>query len=327
MRSDGVGTAARGGLVHQGFPYGSDQELIDVALPFVEEGLRLGEPTLLAVGDRHLANLRSALGGTPDGVELHSMEDWYETSARTRQKFARWTDEQTERGGRARLMGEPPWPVGNDAQVRDWARHESVINVAFARRPVTFICLHDARALPDEVLAHSRATHPELVSADGVAESSSYENPIDYCRRLDRAAEKQRGEPELELDFDLRDLPAIRRAIGSFAVDAGLSGERTEEFVLAVNEITTNAVVHGSLPATVRGWWKEDEIVVEVTDSGGGIADVLAGQLTPPPASPGGRGLWLTRLICNAVEVRNGSGCTVTLRAATPNRDRAATAA
>ena len=47
-----------------------------------------------------------------------------------------------------RLIGEPPWAIGHEAQVRDWARHESVINVAFADRQVTFICPYDAQALP-----------------------------------------------------------------------------------------------------------------------------------------------------------------------------------
>jgi anti-sigma regulatory factor (Ser/Thr protein kinase) len=135
------------------------------------------------------------------------------------------------------------------------------------------------------------------------------------------------SESAFELEFGLRDLPVIRRAIGSFAVDARLSGSRTEEVVLAVNEVTTNAVIHGRPPTTVRAWRTEDEIVIEVTDAGDGIRDVLAGQRMPPPTSVAGRGLWLTRLLCDAVEIRNGAGCTVTMHAATPIRDRVATAA
>ena len=56
-------------------------------------------------------------------------------------------------------MGEPPWALGHKARVRDWARHESVVNVAFASLPVTFICPYDAQALPQEVLNHARK-HP-----------------------------------------------------------------------------------------------------------------------------------------------------------------------
>ena len=69
-------------------------------------------------------------------------------------------------------------------------------------------------------------------------------------------------------------------------------------------EIATNAVVHGRTPATLRIWHADGEVIVEVSDEGDGIRDVLAGQLMPSPSRPGGRGLWLSRLLCDAVEVR-----------------------
>jgi anti-sigma regulatory factor (Ser/Thr protein kinase) len=326
MDSDGVASESSA-FVHQALIYGSEAEFMDVAMPFVKGGLSAGQPTLVAVQDRHVENLRGGLGGEPDGLTLHPVEDWYETSARTRQKFASWAAEQTERGGRARLMGEPPWSVGHPAQVRDWARHESVINLAFAGQPVTFICPYDSRALPADVLGHARCTHPEIVSGSGVAASASYEDPHRFCQGLEAGAGTAGIEPDVLLDFGLDDLPAVRRAIGSFAIDAGLSGSRTEEVVLAVNEITTNAVIHGRQPATVRAWRGEGEIVVEVADAGDGIQNALAGQLMPSSASRGGRGLWLTRLLCDAVEVRNGTGCTVTMHVATPSPGGVATAA
>jgi anti-sigma regulatory factor (Ser/Thr protein kinase) len=317
MQSNGEASGPHNAFVHQALIYGSDAEFLDVALPFVEEGLSSKQPTLVAVQDRHVENLRAALGGTPEGVTLHPVEDWYETSARTRAKFGRWASERTAGGGRARLIGEPPWALGHPAQVRDWARHESVINVAFADQPVTFICPYDARALTQEVLGHARGTHPEIVDAGATSRSASYLEPLDFCHRLDMEVEPQEGEPAIEISFGLEDLSAVRRAIGTIALDAALSPDRTEELVVAVNEITTNAVIHGRLPATVRVWHTDGEIVVEVADAGDGIGDPLAGQLTPPTDGLGGRGLWLTRLLCDAVEVHNGSGCTVTMRAAT----------
>jgi anti-sigma regulatory factor (Ser/Thr protein kinase) len=69
-------------------------------------------------------------------------------------------------------------------------------------------------------------------------------------------------------------------------------------------------------------WRAEEEVVVEVTDTGDGIRDVLAGQLTPPVSGPGGRGLWMTRQLCDAVEMRNGKGTTVVMHAAVPGGDR-----
>jgi anti-sigma regulatory factor (Ser/Thr protein kinase) len=327
MQLDGEASVPGSGFVHRALIYGSDREFMDVAVPFVEAGLSEGQPTLVAVQDRHVENLRAALSDPAEGLTLCPVEDWYETSARTREKLGRWAAEQTDRGGRARLMGEPPWAVGHEAQVRDWARHESVTNVAFEGRPVTLICPYDARALPEEVLGHARATHPEIVDADGVSASDSYEDPIDFCRRIDSMADAQQGEPEMELSFGLQDLTGVRRTLWSFARDAGMEASRADELVLAVNEITTNAVIHGEPPTTVRVWHADEEIVVEVADAGDGIRDALAGQLTPPATNLGGRGLWLTRLLSDAVDVRTGEGSAVTIRATTANSQRPLTTA
>jgi anti-sigma regulatory factor (Ser/Thr protein kinase) len=327
MYPGGVASEDGEAFVHQALIYGSDREFLDVALPFVEDGLAASEPVLLAVQGRHVENLRGALGGTPEGVTLHPVEDWYETSARSRDKFARWATERTSGGRRARLIGEPPWTLGHAAMVRDWARHESVINVAFASLPVSFICPYDGQALPDDVLGHARGTHPEIVDGDGSSTSDVYVDPIDFCRHLDSTVQIRNQKPSLEALFELADLPMVRRAVGSFAIEAGLTGSRTEEVVLAVNEIATNAVIHGRPPATVRGWQAGGEIILEVTDAGDGIRDALAGQLPPPPAGLGGRGLWLTRLLCDAVEVCDVGGCTVTMHAVTGSGDRSLTAA
>jgi anti-sigma regulatory factor (Ser/Thr protein kinase) len=327
MQLEGEASVPGRGFTHQALIYDSDREFMDVVLPFLEAGLSSKQPTLVTVQDRHCQKLRSAFGDRAEGLTLCPAEEWYETSARTRDKFARWVAEHAWIGGRARLIAEPPWAVGHEAQVRDWARHESVINLAFAGQPLTLICPYDASALPEEILRHARGTHPEIVDRDGVSASPSYEDPNDFCQRMDSAVEAQRGTPALEVSFGLGDLPKVRRTVRSFAQEAGLADRRANEVVLAVNEIATNAVVHGRPPATLRAWHAGEEIVVEVADAGAGIRDALAGQLTPPPTALGGRGLWLTRLLCDAVEVRSPKGSAVTVRAATTNGDRSLTAA
>jgi anti-sigma regulatory factor (Ser/Thr protein kinase) len=307
-------------FMHQALIYDSDQAFIDVSLPFVREGIEAGEPTLVAVQRRNVDNLHQALGDA-DGVTLLSVEQWYETSARTRDKFARWASGHADRS-RVRLIGEPPWAVENGAQVRDWARHESVINVALNDLPVTLVCPYDARELPDGIIEHAHATHPEIVDESGTASSATYEDPREFCRRLDSEVRAPDGTTVSELTFALGDLPAVRRVAESAAVGAGLPAARVDEMVLAVNEIATNAVIHGRPPAKLRVWKPEGELVFEVSDAGEGIKDVLAGQLRPTARRRGGRGLWLTRLLSDAVEVRNGDGCTVSIHATAPTLSR-----
>ena len=55
-------------------------------------------------------------------------------------------------------------------------------------------------------------------------------------------------------------------------------------------------------------------------------ASCVDAQLSPPAEVSGGRGLWLTRLLCDAVEVCNAGGCIVTMHAATPSQQPATAA-
>src|SRR6266496_3043770 len=107
MRFSGEASDPLKGFVHQALIYDSDREFMDVALPFVEGALASGEPALVAVQERHVENLREALGGAPPGVTLFSVDQWYDTSARTREKFGRWVAEHSD-GRRVRVIGEPP---------------------------------------------------------------------------------------------------------------------------------------------------------------------------------------------------------------------------
>jgi anti-sigma regulatory factor (Ser/Thr protein kinase) len=121
-----------------------------------------------------------------------------------------------------------------------------------------------------------------------------------------------------ELTFALEDLSLVRRMVESAAFEAGLPAARVGEMVLAVHEVATNAVIHGRPPARLRVWKADGEIIFEVSDAGEGIADATAGNVRPSPRALSGRGLWLTRLLSDAVEVGNGDGCTVSIHASAP---------
>ena len=124
---------------------------------------------------------------------------------------------------------------------------------------------------------------------------------------------------EAVYDVHLGNLGRIRRMIAAEAVSSGLPGSRADDFALAVNEIACNAIVHGRPPASLSVWHEKGDLVCEVTDAGKGIEDLRTGETMPKPDASGGRGLWLSRQICDEVEIRNDGGCTVSLRAAVPS--------
>ncbi|MGK5443281.1 ATP-binding protein [Micromonospora sp. URMC 105] len=119
--------------------------------------------------------------------------------------------------------------------------------------------------------------------------------------------------------FDQAQVTELRHSVTSCAHAAGLDGQRLDDFVLAVNELITNAVRHGGGQGWLRLWRAADELVCEVSDHGRGIsAQRLGDRSRPAPDTAGGWGLWLARELSDAMEVETSpAGTTVRISALT----------
>lgn len=103
----------------------------------------------------------------------------------------------------------------------------------------------------------------------------------------------------------------LRHAIASCARGAGLGGDRLDDFVVAVNELLTNAVRHGGGLGRVALWHQDGEVVCEVSDSGAGIAGPRPARVARPATDqPGGWGLWLAEELTDSFQLTTGSGGT-----------------
>jgi serine/threonine-protein kinase RsbW len=111
--------------------------------------------------------------------------------------------------------------------------------------------------------------------------------------------------------FDRSSLGELRGALTRCAASCGLADLNLSNFVLAVNEIATNAVRHGGGKGTVTLWQDGAELRCEVVDQGRGIPEGrLNGFHRPQPGHIGGWGLWLARHICHSVDIETGAGGT-----------------
>nr|WP_249714012.1 ATP-binding protein [Micromonospora sp. NBRC 107566] len=121
------------------------------------------------------------------------------------------------------------------------------------------------------------------------------------------------ADPLIQAGFDGGSVTEIRHAVVRSAATAGLSGQRLDDFVLAVNELTTNAVRHAGGHGEIRLWQAGEAVLCEVADDGAGIPRGLAdGADRPGPSATGGWGLWLTRRLCDDVAIETGpTGTTV----------------
>jgi serine/threonine-protein kinase RsbW len=85
---------------------------------------------------------------------------------------------------------------------------------------------------------------------------------------------------------------------------------------VALNEVATNAVTHGSTKARLRVWEQGDKLVVDVHDDGQHWQpEVDPGHTPPRENATSGMGLWVARLLSRDMQVRTGAtGTTVTMR-------------
>jgi anti-sigma regulatory factor (Ser/Thr protein kinase) len=112
-------------------------------------------------------------------------------------------------------------------------------------------------------------------------------------------------------------LGALRSELSRYGAARGLSDLALANFVLAVNEIITNAVRYAGGQGRLRLWRQGAELRCQVEDDGRGIPRRYLEQSYRPDATHvGGHGLWLARHICAAVEIETGraTGTRVLLR-------------
>ncbi|MDT0278006.1 sensor histidine kinase [Blastococcus goldschmidtiae] len=300
--------AAPGGCVGPGFRhdaliYDSVEDLVDVAAPFLLEGLAGGDGAVIAAGSDATAALHDAVGNNPLVLvlERHAL---YRARTPTAITTFRGLSEQARPGRRVRVVGEVDFGT-TAADWTEWQRYEAVINAAFAPAPLWGLCVFGA-GLPEPLLATARHTHPHLVSRTGRLANADYVDPAAYLAHLPVPDEPlERATPALAVD-DVTDFIALRRTIRGYLRTVPGPAYLLEDFQLAVDEMTSNAMRHGSRPVSLRLWSAPGQLVCTIGDAGAGPVDPFAGY---GPAhgedlSAGGMGLWLARQLCDHVTLR-----------------------
>jgi anti-sigma regulatory factor (Ser/Thr protein kinase) len=107
----------------------------------------------------------------------------------------------------------------------------------------------------------------------------------------------------LHVCFDRHSVSTARGEVARCGRANGLGDRTLPNFVLAVNEITTNAAryAHGG---RLRLWGHRNALWCEVTDNGTGIPQGHLDQShRRRQGHVGGHGLWLARQICHSFEI------------------------
>jgi anti-sigma regulatory factor (Ser/Thr protein kinase) len=293
------------GFHHSTLFYADQDEFLRGSLPFVNEAVELGEPVLVAVSKAKIDILKQALGSKSGHVQFADMKVLGRNPARIIPAWRRFLAEHTpdQRAAR-RGIGEPIWAGRSSEELEECERHEALLNVAFAEEHAwQLLCPYDLNALDEQVIEAARRSHP-FVTHDGVSLIND-----DYLAQMPDPFEgllpKPSAQPR-ELAFTQRELGKLRRFVSGCAGLASLDGGRTDDLVLAVNELATNSVRHGGGSGTLRIWTDADTLLCEVQDQGR-ITEPLVGRNPPQANQLTGRGLWVVNQLCDLVQIRSTS--------------------
>ena len=291
---------------HEAFFYASDDQYAARTAAFVQQGLELDEPVMVAVPRHQLELLRKELGRVPtDLVRMEAMEDLGRNPAWIIPAWQDFAQGHVAEGKRARGIGEPIWATRTDDELIECGRHEALINIAFEKAVgFALLCPYDLTSLSPEILRESRHNHPIVSTVRGSAPSADYRNGVP--KWLDSALPPIPNAAE-SLEFGLGSLRTIRELASTHATAAGLSELRVSDVLVAVSEAVTNSLRHGGGSGSISFWQSGDRFICEVRDRGI-IDDPLAGRVMPSREDTNGRGLWLINQLCDLVQVRVRDG-------------------
>jgi anti-sigma regulatory factor (Ser/Thr protein kinase) len=311
---------AAGSGVHRALIAYSDADLVTGAGAFVAEGLRVGQPVVVACTAATADLLRPALADAAT-VVWAEWSDVFGSGAAAAVTAVRRLAERHRRGDGDHLVRVvlEPQPGEDPDHWREWQRYEAVLDHEVGDEPLLTLCVTDTRRVPPTLVATARATHPLLVVGERERPNPAHVDPADFLESLPVPHEPlEDTEPLLRADA-VRDLRGLRRELADRAADAKLapgSEPALEDFLLAVDEMTTNALRHGRPPVSLRLWASSERLVCTITDRGAGFEDPFIGY---GPAhgsdlSLGGMGLWLARQLCDHVDITpDGDGVHVRL--------------
>ena len=289
----------------------SQSELLGVALPFLEAGLREGDLVALTCPPDTVTLLCHELGAKASAVESEPRMSLLGSRAPDALAMCgRYLERATASGsGRLRVVAEVDF--GPDpADWREGQRFESVYNRLLGDAPVSAVCLYDRRRLPAPVVESAAATHPVLVDGPRWTANPDFQDPGVYVPSLPVPREAVEDDaPALAVD-DACTLAGLRHQIGAVIAALVPDRDQQEDLHLAASEIAANAFRHGVRPVSARVWGDGDRIVCVISDRGTTYGDPFSGFV---PAhgldlSRGGMGLWLARKLWDHVDLVPGPG-------------------
>jgi anti-sigma regulatory factor (Ser/Thr protein kinase) len=297
---------------HEAWFVDGDDEFVDVARPFIDDGLDDDQAILVALPSKKAGLLRRALGSSSSRVEWAEMERLGRNPGRIISAWSRFVDASNRAGRPCRGIGEAVWRGRSDQELVECHHHEALLNLAFDEgTPWRLACPYDTSTLDRRDIELAPQTHP-TVRDDAAVQTSGRYAAAELAREGLRAPLPPRPVTAETRPFDTDSLSDVRAVARDHALRAGLRPERIDDLVLAVGEAVANSVQYAHGDAEFWIWSTRHVVTCDVHDAGL-ITDPLIGRRPPEPSDRNGRGLWLIHEVSDLVQIRSTdeSGTTV----------------
>lgn len=295
-------TAGTGGFEHYGVFFDTARDLRAAVLPVLRTALAASEHVVVAVSERLRDDIRSTLGAAESAaVRFTDRTALYDAPGRTVAALHRLARAEP---CRVTVVGEPVLPPHDPLELREWHRLDAALMTALPDVRMRLLCLHDGRTVPARVLESARGTHPVLLTG-GARRSNPDYHPVPLLPDATLALPPPSGETR-RLDIH-PDLPSLRDEVRDLATETGLPAPRIGDLVVAVNELSANVLEHGAGKGTITIWSAAGRMICEVFDECGDLTDPFIGYHPADPLSPRGYGLWITRQVCDFMEISGGT--------------------
>lgn len=303
------------GFAHVAVLYESDEQLRDLLSPHLAEALHRREQILAVISEAAQRVLRKAMGEAADRIDWGGPGLSSNRLGRVFGAFGDYLAQQCRAGVPTRVIGEPSSDISPD-RLSQYLRYVSMATEVYARYRSPMLFLWDERRYSPEVLAQIRAIHPQLLKSNGTIVNSEYRAPTDFLTASATSAPAVPADPDLDVPLESADsLAELRRRLRSWGAATTLNDTDTDDIVIAVDEIATNALEHGDPPARVRAWSTADAVFIRVDDHGRNGIPQTAGYVRPPTSARRGRGIWMARHLADVLTTHNSpAGTTVALR-------------
>ncbi|MEU8146056.1 sensor histidine kinase [Nonomuraea sp. NPDC048901] len=288
---------------HVAVSYDSNAAFLRLTVPRVRAALAHDRRVIVATSADKLRLLDEALGDEARQIDRRDSRTWYIHPPRTLAAYHEYT-----RGRRTLVIGEIPWPERGERETREWIRYESVLNAALEDAKAVALCLYNPRTTPAAVLEYQPAIHPLLLDATGEAVSTGFVRPHELVLNGDLEPLPAPSGRVATVSFTAREIKGLRHTVRDYASAAGMDVNLIGSLVLSVSEIAANSVEHGAGHGMIKMWVSGGEMICEIADPGGALDDPLPGYIPPEPESPRGYGLWISRQLCDYVDLRAENG-------------------